>query len=412
MSARTLALLFLLYFAQGLPAGFQGKPLQAYLTQSGVSLSKIGFADALFLPWYCKALWAPLVDRFGSRRFGRRKSWIVPLLLLLTMTCALAAYVRLEHGLATLLVLVFLMNLFAATQDIAVDGLALDLLGQGELGPGNAVQVVGFKVGILIAGGTLLWASVYIGLLGHLGVMAALMLGVLFAVLPLREPAPSLASHLDETVPEATAPPPPSRSLGGIVAVVIRALRVPGAGWLLLFIATYKIGESLADRMFTPFLVKSGFTVGQIGIWIGTYGLIASIAGSLLGGLFVRRVSLLNAVGVTALLRSISMVGLYYLAAAGPTPSAVIGVTIAEHFFGGALTTAMFAFMMSRVDRSVGATHFTVLASVEVLGKSPGGLLSGVLAEQLGFARLFALGTALTFAFLLLLLPLRRQAAR
>jgi hypothetical protein len=87
----------------------------------------------------------------------------------------------------------------------------------------------------------------------------------------------------------------------------------------------------------------------------------------------------------------------------------VIGVRVAEHFFGGMLTTAMFALMMSRVDRSIGATHDTLLATVEVLGKSPSRLLSGLLAKHLGFATVFAMAAVLSFAFLALLAPLREK---
>ncbi|HNN93617.1 MAG TPA: MFS transporter, partial [Pseudomonadota bacterium] len=72
--------------AQGLPFGFQ-KELSSFLRETGVSLDKIGFTRALSAPWMAKALWAPLVDRFGSERFGRRKSWIVPMLILLGLTC-------------------------------------------------------------------------------------------------------------------------------------------------------------------------------------------------------------------------------------------------------------------------------------------------------------------------------------
>lgn len=409
-TARTIATLFLLYIAQGLPAGFQSKPLQTYLRLHGVSLAQIGFASALSLPWMMKALWAPLIDRFGSARFGRRKSWIVPLQLLLITTCGMAAFIRPEDGLPTLLALVFMMNLFAATQDIAVDGLAVDSLPHGELGPANAVQVIGFKVGILIAASFLLGATERIGWNGYFGVMALILFAVLLSVLPFRESAPALPPL--PPAPYRAAPleeAPPQRSLTAILATVLRALKAPGAGWLVLFIATYKIGESMVDRMFTPFLIDAGFTVAQISR-LGAYDLTASIAGSLAGGLLARRMPLLRAVGVTALLRSVSMLGQWALAVSGPTPLAVIGVTVAEHFFGGALTTAMFAFMMSRVDRSVGATHYTVLANIEVLGKMPGGFFSGVLAEKLKYPRLFALGAALSFAFLLLLWPLRRSS--
>ena len=74
-----LAFLLALYFVQGLPFGFQAKALPIYLREQGVGLTEIGLLGALALPWMLKALWAPLVDRYGSTRFGRRKSWIVPM---------------------------------------------------------------------------------------------------------------------------------------------------------------------------------------------------------------------------------------------------------------------------------------------------------------------------------------------
>jgi MFS transporter, PAT family, beta-lactamase induction signal transducer AmpG len=410
-----LTRLALLYFAQGLPFGFQSTALPVYLRKEGVSLAAIGFTSALALPWLGKPLWAPLVDRFGSTRFGRRKSWIVPLQLLLALTCALAARTPVSAGgTAPLLALVFLMNLFAATQDIAVDGLAIDILGRGELGLANAVQVVGYKAGMLTGGGLLVWASGRLGWQGLFGIMAALELAMLLAVLPLREPspqAPATASVATGASATGTSLPVEERSLAAVVATLVHALRQEGAGALMLFVGTYKIGESMVDGMWKPFLVDAGFSAPQIGLWIGTYGLVASLAGSLAGGLLATRRSLLFAVAVAAALRSTSMLGEWLVAlAAPPSAGAVIAVTVTEHFFGGALTTVMFAFMMSRVDKTIGATHYTLLASVEVLGKTPGAWLSGVLAARLGYARLFALGVTLSFAFLLMLAPMRRGA--
>ncbi|WP_437648507.1 MFS transporter [Sorangium sp. So ce362] len=399
--AGKIAALGALYFAQGIPFGFQATALPVFLRASGVSLSGVGFAGALALPWVAKALWAPLVDRFGWERLGRRRSWILPLGVLLALTCAAAAFVPPSRHLGALLALVFLMNLLAATQDIAVDGLAIDLLGHGELGLANAAQVVGYKVGMLVAGGLLVWASAWIGWRGQFGAMAALILLSVLASLALREPP---ASEV-----EARA----RRSLREVFATVLVALRAPGALWVVAFLGTYKLGEAMVDMMFKPFLVDAGFPPHRIGLWVGTYGLVASIVGSLAGGLLSQRIPLLAAVGVTSALRSAAMAGEWYLAAAGPpTAGAVIAVTVAEHLFGGALTTAVFAFMMSRVRRTVGATHYTLLASVEVLGKSPAVWLSGTLAQRLGYAGLFALGTAISVVFLGLLLPLRELRER
>jgi len=390
---KTVALLLALYFVQGLPFGFQAVALPVYLRESGVSLRDIGLVGVLAAPWMLKALWAPLVDRYYSPRVGRRRSWILPAQAGLALSCAAAAAVG-GTNLTLLLGLVFCMNLFAATQDIAVDGLAVDLLSDEELGMGNAAQVVGFKFGMLTGGGLLVWLSQWIGWSGLFAVMAALIAAVMVGVLFVREP-PRTTRELER--------------LSDVLKGLWQALRVPGGGWLLLFVATYKLGESMVDTMFKPFLVDAGFEASQIGLWVGTWGMVFSLAGSLAGGLLATRVSLLTAVGVTGALRALPMIGEWWLAAFGADAGGVIAVTCAEHFAGGMLTTAMFAFMMSRVDRRVGASHYTLLASVEVLGKSPASLLSGFVAERLGYAGVFGLGAALAVAFLALLLPLRSQ---
>jgi hypothetical protein len=134
-----------------------------------------------------------------------------------------------------------------------------------------------------------------------------------------------------------------------------------------------------------------------------------SIVGSLAGGLLATRWSLLRALAFTAVLRVVPLAGQWWLALEPAVSSHhVVAVTCAEHLFGGALTTVMFALMMSRVDRRIGATHFTVLAAVEVLGKTPAGWLSGVLAEAIGYVGVFAIATALSAAFVPLLAALRR----
>lgn len=403
-----LALLCVLYFVQGLPFGFQSTALPVYLRQQGLSLTAIGFAGALWLPWGLKALWAPLVDRYGSARIGRRKTWILPMQAGLTATCAAAAFVSSEESLPLLLGLIFLMNVFAATQDIAVDGLAVDMLRPDELGPGNAVQVVGYKLGQLTGGGLLVWASESIGWSGLFLSMAALCLAALLVTLFAREPTPR------ESPPQEGASAATGTDWRELLGRLKAALLLPGTGWLLLFVGTYKLGESMSDVLYKPFLVDSGITAGQIGLWLGTWGTGASLIGSVLGGVLAARLPLLGAVALTATLRVVPLVGRWLLVKHGVTEASVIGVTLAEEFFGGALTTAMFAFMMSRVDRRIGGTHYTLLASVEVWGKAPVGPLAGWLADSQrglgwGYAGVFMLGIALSLAFLLLLLPLRRQ---
>lgn len=400
--ARSIALLGALYFVQGLPFGFQANALGAYLRQAGLSLTGIGFLGLLALPWLLKVLWAPVVDRYGSPRFGRRKSWIVPLQAGLALTCVAASFVDAKEQLYLLLALVLLMNFLAATQDVAVDGLAVQLLGARELGVGNAAQVVGYKVGMLTGGGLLVWLSGEVGWRGLFWGMAALCLAVMTAVLFFEE-APSEG-------PAATHAPPDFRELSHRL---LAAAKSPGTAWLLAFIATYKVGESLADRMYTPFLIDRGNTPAQVGLWLGTWGMLASLLGSAAGGVLASRRGLLESVVLTASVRAFPLAA-QWAQTAGLIPvngATVIAINCAEHFLGGALTTCMFALMMSRVDRRIGGTHFTLFAVVEVAGKFTA-VISGALADAWGYAAVFAIAVAATVAFPALAVPLKRSLAR
>jgi MFS transporter, PAT family, beta-lactamase induction signal transducer AmpG len=400
-AAWKLGLLSLLYFVQGLPFGFQSKGLKLLLADDrAISMTAVTLLGLLSLPWSIKPLWAPLVDRYGSDRYGRRKSWIVPLTTVLALSFAAAGFAPYPAFLVPLLGIVLLMNLVASMQDVPVDGLAVDLLSDAELGAGNAAQVSAYKIGMAVGG------SIFIGFLlpklgWRTGFFVLASITGFASVIMFRVKEPGLVAALRG-----------SNERPGFKEIVRRAwwlVAKPGGLWLVLFVATYKIGEALSDSIFEPYLQRvlayskedvAGFAlVGQVG----------SLLGSMTGGIVATRASLLRAVGVTSAIRSISLVAMWALAAGllPQTPSMITSITALEHFFAGLVTTCMFAFMMSKVDRTVGATHFTLLASVEVIGKSPTGLLSGALVDRFGWESVFLVGALLSWAFLLLLLPMR-----
>lgn len=397
--AARLGILSVFYLVQGLPFGFQAKALPVYLTAHGLSLTEVGFAGAVSAPWLLKPLWAPLVDRYANARFGRRRSWIVPLQAALASTCLGLAFIPAE-ALLWFLGLIALTNLFAATMDIAVDGLAVDMLDPEELGWGNIAQVVAYKIGMQIGGGILLWASQWIGWRGLFEGMSALIFAAFLITLMWREP------NFDD---DAAAHGPPVRTdLRALLRTLGQALASPGGLALLLVVATYKIGESVSDGMFEPFLVRyAGWEEARIGLVVGVHCMWFSLAGSFLGGALVSRWGAYKVVVGFAIARTIAIAGVVALARLEPGSIGNGDVVIAkglEELTGGGLTTAMFAFMMGRVDRRIGATHYTLLAGVEVFGKMPGGLLSGVLADAVGFAWTFATGLGIS----LLCLPLLR----
>jgi PAT family beta-lactamase induction signal transducer AmpG len=384
---KKLATLLTLYFAQGLPFGFQATALPLMLRERGVSLQAIGFATVLATPWLAKPLWAPWVDRYGSRRFGRRKSWIVPMQAALVICALLAARTQNE---VTLCALIFAMNLFAATQDIAVDALAVSWLEPDELGPGNAVQVVGYKLGMLTGGGLLVWASGSIGWSGLFNAMAALLFAVLCMSVVMHEPASEASGRGELT----------TTSLRAVLARLGRAFRQPAMLALIVLVMTYKSGETLVDAMWKPMLFDRGFTAPQIGLWTGTFGMLFSLIGSSVAGFSTRRLTPATALLWAAIMRASGVAAEWWLSwLAHPSASSVIVVTCVEHLVGGAITTVMFALMMRHTDREIGGTHYTLLASLEVWGKLPLAALSGLLAAGLGYPGLFALGTGLCVAF-------------
>lgn len=384
--------LVLLYFSQGLPFGFQVTALPLLLRERGVSLQAIGFAGLLAAPWLSKALWAPLVDRYGSARFGRRKSWIVPTQAALA-ACTFAAARVTDSNLVV--VLIFFMNLFAATMDIAVDALAVSWLEPKQLGPGNALQVIGYKLGMLTSGGLLVWASAKLGWSGVFNLMGVLMVGVLALSILMREGA--------ATGPPSAGASEPRLTFGALLERLRSAWRQPPAAALIAVVVTYKMGETLADAMWKPMLFDRGFAASDIGLWNGTFGMIFSLAGTTLSGALARHVSLPRALLWIAGFRALGVMALWW-ASVLPQPLAatIIAVTCVEHFFGGAITTVLFALMMHHTDREIGGTHYTLLASLEVWGKLPLGAVSGFIASAFGYPVVFGLASVLCIAFAVL----------
>lgn len=181
-------LLSSLYTSQFLPSAFFFQALPIFLRQQGASLGVIGLLGLLTLPWMLKFLWAPLVDRYGSRRWGHYKSWIVVTQCLLALTLLACASVDVVDNARLLFQGVFVVVTLAATQDIATDALAVRLLAPHERGWGNGIQSAGRAMGGILGGGVMLLTLNQLGWQSSVWILAA---GVVLALLPLfwyREP--------------------------------------------------------------------------------------------------------------------------------------------------------------------------------------------------------------------------------
>lgn len=371
-----LSLLGALYFSQGLPFGFFTQGLPVLLRQRGHSLVEIGLSSLLALPWALKWLWAPLVDRVHWASFGRRKTWIVSLQLL-TVAVLIGLALTGDHAPMRLWMWAILaLNLLAATQDIATDGLAVEMLARSERGIANGVQVAGYRLGMVAGGGALLIWYERLGSVGTFAVMALLTALATLPVLSLRE----------EPLPAPANPSAPR---------LAHWLRRPGSKQLLVVLIAYKMGDAFATSMLRPFLTDRGLSLADIGWLLGTVGFIAGLLGALTGGLLVNRLGRKRSLVAFGLLQAATVAGYAYLALANLGDDALYALCGAEHFASGMATAALFTCMMDWCSERSAGTDYTVQASAVVIATGAAGALAGVSAHALGYLGHFCVATVL-----------------
>ncbi|MCC6415181.1 MAG: MFS transporter [Opitutaceae bacterium] len=188
--AGRLSAFFFLYLTEGLPLGFAATAIATQMRRQGVGPAEIGaFVGTLYLPWAFKWAMGPFVDVISSERFGRRRTWIVftQAMMVMMMMVALPIDFTNELKLYTFVILIF--NFFGATQDVAIDALAVNVLGEKERGVANGLMFGGAYIGQALGGAGVLFLMPYIGLSGSYVFVAAVLLSVLcFIALPMKEP--------------------------------------------------------------------------------------------------------------------------------------------------------------------------------------------------------------------------------
>ena len=380
-----IGLLASLYLSQGLPYGFFTQALPALLRHQEVSLAVIGLTSLLSLTWAFKFLWAPLVDLFGSNRFGYRKSWIVPLQIGAALLLLFASLIDPNQALFMIVFIAFLTNLIAATQDVPTDALAIDLLTLEERGMGNGIQISGYRVGMVIGGGVLLmvfdrlgWATTFLAL----GMILLLMI---IPVVVHRE-------KIHFVKPEV------KQFKHRYIPMILDAFQQPQMGLWLIVLFTYKAGDALGSAMLRPFLIDRGIKLAEIGWMLGTVGFSAGLIGAIVGGGVINLLGRTKSLVVFGSTHALSMF-LYALPAAGMGSDTVLyGLCAAEYFAGSLASVALLTHMMDRSRAEASATDYTVQSSTLAVAIGLVGATSGFLAESVGYTMLFVLASVLGFA--------------
>jgi PAT family beta-lactamase induction signal transducer AmpG len=398
--SRRMLVAFLMGFSCGLPLLLTVSLLQAWMTEEGVDLALIGLMSLVGLPYTLKFLWAPFLDRFTVSLLGRRRGWLlIAQLALMAAIVALGLCRPAEHP-AALAVVALLVTFFSASQDIVVDAYRREDLSDEELGLGSSLYINGYRVGMLLASGGGLIMADYLPFPAVYLIMAACLL-------------PGVATTLLTPEPETPAGIPRSMK-EAVVEPLVDYFTRPSALWILAFILLYKLGDTMASAMTTPFYLDIGFSKTEIGTVVKLFGFWATVIGSLVGGLAMLRLGIQRSLWVFGFLQAFSTAGFALLARAGHSVPMLSGVIAFENLSSGMGTAAYSAFMASITNRRFTATQYALLSSLMGIPRVMAAAPTGFLAKGIGWESFFLACAVIAAPGLLLLIkfaPWRASSA-
>jgi len=372
VSLSKVLLISTLYISQSVPVSFMKTGFQVFLKNQQLSNDSISrLLGLLLLPWALKFLWAPLIDRYGSRSFGHRKSWIIPLQIGGALVLALAAFLDLESQLTQVFLLFLFYSFLSATQDIAVDGLAVLSLNKKQHGIGNSIQMGGYYLGELLGGAAILIIFEQFGWTASILTLAVFFLIPLPFILPFKE---------KEIAPDIESARP---NFGNISSY----FKQENSFWIILLFI-YMGNQVLARTLLPSILAERNFTESEIGFTIGVFGNGASIAGAVLGGLFIQSLGRRRSLITYGLLK----IPVFFLLLVIPNTEIghgwVIGSILCNDFMAGLATVALFTVMMDKCRLDSPGTDFTIQQSMNAIGVVFFVFLSGAILENFGFTSL------------------------
>jgi len=388
--SRRMLVSFLMGFACGLPLLLTSTVLQAWMKEEGVDLTLIGMMALVGLPYTLKFLWAPFLDRFTLSFLGRRRGWL--LIAQIALCCSLAGlgFADPARNPVIMICAALLVTFFSASQDIVVDAYRREDLADEELGLGSSFYINGYRVGMLLAsGGGLILADHTSFTIVYL-VMAACMLPAIITTL--MTPEPVVSAGAPRTMREA------------IVEPLSEYFSRENALLILGFILLYKIGDTMASAITTPFYLDVGFSMTEIGAVVKIFGFWATLAGSLLGGVLMLRMGINRALWIFGFLQTISTAGFALLAHIGYSLPALSGVIAFENFTGGMGTAAYAAFMGSITNKKFTATQYALLSSLMGVPRVIASAPTGFLAKHMGWENFFIFCVVIAVPGMLLLL--------
>jgi PAT family beta-lactamase induction signal transducer AmpG len=381
---------FLMGFSGGLPLLLTIGVLQAWMKEGGVDLTWIGMITLVQIPYTWKFLWAPFLDRFIPPFLGRRRGWLLMSQIALMASIVALGYSDPVRNILMMVVAAVLVAFFSATQDIVIDAYRREDLPDEELGLGSSMYVYGYRLGMLLAGGGGMILADAIPFSQVYFIMALCLLpGVVTTLLT---PEPKVVAGLPQTMKEAVINP------------MVDYFSRSGAIWILTFILLYKIGDTMASAITTPFFLEIEFSKTEIGTVVKFFGTAATLTGAALGGLLLLKLGINRGLWIFGILQALSTAGFAVLARIGYNISMLAGVIAFENLSSGMGTAAFVAFMASITNKKFTATQYALLTSLMGLPRALASSVTGVVAKNFGWENFFILCTLIAIPGMLLLL--------
>jgi len=379
-------------FASGMPLYVLIQLAPAWLRTEGVGLAEIGFFTLVQMPYTWKFLWSPVMDRYTLPFLGRRRGWLLVTQVALVISIAAIGFLDPEFSIWAVAYLAATMAFFSASQDIVLDAYRRELLPDHELGLGNSIHVQAYRLSGLIPGALALvladhlaWSTVFV-------IVACFMLIGIVLTLSIAEPTrdPNAPRTIQEAVIE------PFREFIGRQGIASALL-------VLAFLFFYKLGDSMATALQTPFFIDVGFSLTQIGTIAKTASLVAVIIGAMMGGLVMIFLSINRALWLFGLVQITSIFGFAALAEIGANPWA-LGIAVAFEYLGVGLgSAALIAFIARSTNKAFAATQFALFTALATTPRTLASATTGVIVEQLGWTNFFLICVVLAVPGMLLL---------
>ena len=423
--------ILLLGAISGFPWVLIGSSLSLWLKEDGLSRSTVGWAGLIFAVYAFNYLWAPLVDRiqipYLTKKIGHRRGWIVLMQLLILISLGLWSLINPTENLALVISVGLLIAIASATQDITVDALRIEQIGENEgksMAAGAAMAVVGWWSGYKLGGVIALFSADYLQNFGFenywqltfliLGVLVILMnIGLMFVTEKNSDERINRQFLNDKIISDKLGNNNFFSKfavwIGGTISgPIISFFKKNGfsiALGILGFVFLFKVGEAFLGRMSIIFYKEIGFSKSDIAIYSKTLGWITTVVFTLLGGLFVIRSGVLKAMFLAGIVMAATNILFSILAWSDKSELLFAIAVIFDDIAAAFATVAFVAFISLLVDRAYTATQYALLASIGTAGRTTLASSSGALVDLLnGNWGLFFILTALMIIPSLLIL--------